>query len=144
MDAIINDPIFEKSTQEPSPSIAEAAHMSQTPQEPSVQSTDAGLSPPLDKSNPDVTSDSTEIHPSTATTTIDDPLLIASLQKHPDVLFVPPLSSLPLEDSPSGIANLLIYSHVCMIINSLLFEVTSIYMTSIQLFSAISYILLNI
>ena len=113
MDAIIDDPIFEKSIQEPSPSIAEATQMSQTPQEPSVQSTDASLSPFHDISNPDDTTTPIENHPSTTLAIIDDPLLVASLKKHPDVLFVPPLSSLPLEESPSGIAN---FSYILMFV----------------------------
>ncbi|KAL8115614.1 hypothetical protein AgCh_022205 [Apium graveolens] len=57
-----------------------ASRAVETPQEPSVQTTDVGLSPSPDRSNLDDTTVSTENHHSTALATIDDPLLVSSLK----------------------------------------------------------------
>ena len=123
VDEVINDPIFEESTQEPSPQMAEAAHNPQAPQEPSVQSTDAGPTHSPSHENPDATHLDAVTY-STAPVTRADPLLVASLLKHPDAVYVPPLTTLPLEETLSGIITLChIMFNVCMIMNSLSYEV---------------------
>ena len=93
--------------------MAETAQIPQTPQEPSVQSTDVGLSHSPRQSTPDATHPDAVTY-SSAPATRADPLMVASLLKHPDAVYVPPLTTLPLEESPSGITYSLSHYVQCL------------------------------